>query len=108
MHLDLRILGREVNDGMLEAIKDFLNHHQYEGEYKISIHKADALDAPIRLDSSAGMTPAATIPSGRIRPRINTSPRNKSSRNTSVNFNLSEDRGEMFSQSGKFKFKRRG
>lgn len=107
MQLDLRILGREVNDGMLEAIKDFLDHHKYEGEYQISIHKADAGDSALTLDN-ASVAPAATIPSTGMRSRITAAPRKKLMRNSSINFNLGKDRGEMFSQSGKFKFKRRG
>lgn len=93
---------------MLEAIKDFLNHHKYEGEYKISIHKADSVDPALTLDTAAAMAPAATIPSTGMRSRITAAPRKKFMRNSSINFNLGKDRGEMFSQSGKFKFKRRG
>ena len=106
MQLDLRIMGQEVNDGMLEAIKDFLRHHEYEGEYQISIQKSESTETPLQLDTSVNAP--SSLPSDNKRPRITLASRSTKSRNSSINFNLSEDRGEMFSESGKFKFKRRG
>ena len=105
MQLNLRILGREMNDGMLEALRDFLVNHQYEGEYKISIEKMDQGQATQPNAEAVIRMPAATIPSGTGRGRITV--RRKEQQADNVNFSFDQDRKEVFSRNGKFTFKKR-
>ena len=107
MQLNLRILGREMNDGMLEALRDFLVNHQYEGEYQISIEKMDQRPATQPAAEAALRMPAATIPSGTSRGRITVRRKEQQEQADPVSFTFDQDRKEVFSPNGKFTFKKR-
>lgn len=107
MRLNLTIPGREVNDGMLEALKDFLVQHEYAGEYRISIETKDqsATELPVSHTRSSRhrSTAEAVAPKARITVSARRTKENSSPRNSQFNM---ED-AEVASKSGKFKFKKR-
>ena len=108
MQLNLKILGREMNDGMLEALRDFLVKHEHEGEYRISIEKMESdRQQSLPMTATATLPPPATIPTGSRRGRITATTRRQTQQAENVSFNLSEERKEVFSQNGKFTFKKR-
>lgn len=110
MRLNLTIPGREVNDGMLEALKDFLVQHEYSGEYQISIEAKEASGAEkrgVHARSSRHRSTTHRHVESAHKPRITVSARRPTGASVSHDtaFNLEDP--EVASKDGKFKFRKR-
>ncbi|MEO1449313.1 MAG: hypothetical protein AAFV07_07265 [Bacteroidota bacterium] len=118
MRLNLTIPGREVNDGMLEALKEFLVQHEYAGEYNISIETQQQKPAPApekpvgysrpTRQRSTGHHPSVARDTNKSRITVSARRPTGSSATAAAKdtrFNLEDP--EVASKNGKFKFRKR-